>query len=125
MDAKGWPKMVNVGYGGPKTARHLHPSGYTEVLVRNLSQIDGLDPNTQAIRIAHAVGGKKRREIITRAKEKRLHVFNPHELKLAKEEVERTDESKEGEAEKEEAAEESEAQSSTAIKEEDEGKEPR
>jgi hypothetical protein len=125
MDAKGWPKMVNVGYGGPKIARHLHPSGYTEVLVRNLSQIDGLDPTTQAIRIAHNVGGKKRREIITRAKEKGLHVFNPHELKLAKEEVEGTEEAKGGEAEKKEAAEEAEAQSPAVIKEEDEDKESR
>jgi len=125
MNTKGWPKMVNVGYGGPKTARCLHPSVYSEVLVRNLSQIDGLDPTKQAIRIAHTVGGKKRREIITRAKEKRLHVFNPHELKLAKEEVEKTGETKEGEAEKEEAAGGGEAQGPAVTKEEDEGKKSR
>jgi large subunit ribosomal protein L32e len=125
MNAKGWPKMVNVGYGGPKTARHLHPSGYVEVLVRNLTEIDGLDPTAQAIRIAHAVGGKKRREIITRAKEKGLHVFNPRELKLAKEEVERTEDAKGGEAEKEEATEEAESQSPTVIKEEDKDKKSR
>ena len=124
MNTKGWPKMVNVGYGGPKTARHLHSSGYAEVLIHNLRQIDGLDPTRQAVRIAHDVGGKKRREIITRAKEKRLHVFNPHELKLAKEEVEKTRETKGGEAEKEEAAEEDEARPAV-IKGEDEDKESR
>jgi len=126
MNTKGWPKMVNVGYGGPKTARHLHSSGYAEVLIHNLRQIDGLDPTRQAVRIAHDVGGKKRREIITRAKEKRLHVFNPHELKLEKEEVEGTDEVKEGEVKKEKVAEEAEAQSlSVANAEEDEDKKSR
>lgn len=70
MNTKGWPKTVNVGYGSPKAARFLHPSGYTEVLVRNPSQIEGLNPETQAIRIAHTVGGRKRVEIISRAKEK-------------------------------------------------------
>jgi large subunit ribosomal protein L32e len=124
MDTKGWPKMVNVGYGGPKAARHFHPSGYDEVLVRNLSQIDELDPTRQGIRIAHAVGGKKRREIMTRAKEKRLYVFNPHELKLTKEEVEKT-EATEGEVEKEEAAKEAGTQGPTAINEKDEDKESR
>ncbi|HML03447.1 MAG TPA: 50S ribosomal protein L32e [Candidatus Bathyarchaeia archaeon] len=125
MDAKGWPETVNVGYGGPRNARHLHSSGYIEVLVRSLSQIDGLDPTTQAIRIAHDVGGKKRREIMTRAKEKNLHVFNPHELKLAREEVERKEEAKESKAEKKEVTEEAGTPSPTVIKKEDSDKEPR
>ena len=125
MDAKGWPRMVNVGYGGPRTARHLHPSGYTEIIVRNLGQIDGLDPTMQAIRIARNVGGKKRREIITRAKEKKLHVLNPRELKLAKEEGKRTEEVQGDEAEKKEAAEKSEAQTQTVTKETNEDKESR
>lgn len=124
MDSKGWPQMVNVGYGGPKIARHLHPSGYTEVLVHNLSEIEGLDPTVQAIRIAHTVGGRKRMEIITRAKEKGLHVFNPREMKITKEkEVERPEETEagEGEAEKEEteeAVDETEAESEIVTEDE-------
>ena len=89
QNVKGWPKTVNVGYGGPKTTKSLHPSGYKEVLVHNLSQTEGLDVETQAIRIAHNVGGKKRREILTKAKEKGLHILNPRELKEAKEESEK------------------------------------
>jgi hypothetical protein len=61
---------------------------------------------------------------MTRTKEKGLHVFNPHELKLAKEEVERAEEAKEGEAEKE-AGEKAGTQSPTVIKKEDSDKEPR
>lgn len=78
---KGWPVSVNIGYGGPKVARGLHPSGYEEVLVYNLNQIDGLSSETQAIRIAHTVGAKKRRDMLTRARELGLHVLNPREIK--------------------------------------------
>ena len=125
MNTKGWPKTVNVGYGGPKTARYLHPSGYAEVLVHNLSEIEGLDSTTQAIRIAHTIGGKKRMEIITRAKEKGLHLLNPRELKVAKEkEAEKAQEAKEGETEKEETS-EAGAESETVVEEENQGNKPR
>jgi len=87
QNVKGWPKTVNVGYSGPKNAKFLHPSGYKEVLVHNLSEIKELDTETQAIRIAHAVGGKKRMEILNKAKEKGLHILNPRELKEVKEEI--------------------------------------
>jgi large subunit ribosomal protein L32e len=99
QNVKGWPKTVNVGYGGPKIAKFLHPSGYKEVLVHNLSEIEGLDIETQAIRIAHRVGGKKRMEILTKAKEKGLHILNARELKEAKDELEKVAET---EKEKEE-----------------------
>jgi large subunit ribosomal protein L32e len=89
QSVKGWPKTVNVGYGGPKIAKFLHPSGYKEVLVHNLNEIEGLDKETQAIRIAHRVGGKKRMELLAKAKEKGLHILNPHELKEAKAELEK------------------------------------
>lgn len=100
QNVKGWPRTVNVGYGGPKTAKFLHPSGYREVLVHNLSEIEGLDTEAQAIRIAHTVGQKKRMEILTKAKERGLHILNPHELKEPKEELEKVAET---EKEKEKA----------------------
>jgi large subunit ribosomal protein L32e len=125
QNVKGWPKTVNVGYGGPKTAKFLHPSGYKEVLVHNLSEIEGLDTETQAIRIAHTVGGRKRRDILTKAREKGLHILNPRELKEAKEEA--VAETAETEKEKEERAEtsEAEAEGEPAAQEETTDKETR
>lgn len=76
---KGWPKSPRVGYRGPKEARGLHPSGYMEVLVHNVDDVDGVDPKTQAIRIAHTVGARKRVEISARAKEREIHILNPRE----------------------------------------------
>lgn len=73
---KGWPPTVSVGYKGPKTARGLHPSGYREVLVHNVSDIATVDPATQAARIAHTVGMRKRAQIIAQAKKRKVYVLN-------------------------------------------------
>jgi len=78
-ERKGWPASVKVGYGSPKSVRGFHPSGYIEILVQNLDDIGNIDPKTQAIRISHTVGAKKRGEIITMATEKGIHILNPKE----------------------------------------------
>jgi large subunit ribosomal protein L32e len=87
---KGWPKSVEVGYRSPRAARGLHPSGYAEVLIRTVDDVDEVNPKTQAIRIAHTVGARKRIEITARAREKGIHVLNPREVEkpLAEEELE-------------------------------------
>jgi large subunit ribosomal protein L32e len=73
---KGWPAGVSVGYKGPKIARGLHPSGYREVLVNNVQELSIVDPNTQAIRIAHTVGKRKRALVIAEAKKLNLKILN-------------------------------------------------
>jgi large subunit ribosomal protein L32e len=78
---KGWPKSVKVGYRGPKKLRGLHPSGYAEVLIRTVDDVNKVDPKTQAIRIAHTVGAKKRVEISARATEREIHILNPKQVK--------------------------------------------
>jgi large subunit ribosomal protein L32e len=83
---KGWPPTVSVGYKGPKVARGLHPSGYKEVLVHNAKEISNIDPKTEAARIAHRVGKKKRVQIIAEAKKKKVFILN---FKPAKELVEK------------------------------------
>jgi large subunit ribosomal protein L32e len=73
---KGWPALVKIGYGGPRIARGLHPSGYTDNLVYNLKDLEKLDPKTDGIRFGHGVGKRKRLVIITKAKEMNFKVFN-------------------------------------------------
>ncbi len=74
---KGWPATVNIGYRGPKLARGLHPSAFKEVLVYNIDDLRKINPETEAIRIAHTVGARKRAEILNRAKELGIHILNP------------------------------------------------
>jgi large subunit ribosomal protein L32e len=72
----GWPPGVSIGYRSPKATRGLHPSGYREVLVFNVEGLKNVDPKTQAIRIAHTVGKRKRVKILAEAKRKRLTILN-------------------------------------------------
>lgn len=76
----GMPAIVKVGYGSPKAARGLHPSGYRDNLIHNTTELSKLDPKRDAARIAHTVGKKKRIEIINRAIELGIKVLNPGTL---------------------------------------------
>ncbi|MCD6492649.1 MAG: 50S ribosomal protein L32e [Archaeoglobaceae archaeon] len=69
--------VVNIGFGSPKAVRGLHPSGYEEVLVYNPADLDKINPERQAVRIASNVGMKKRLAIEDKAKELGLKVLNP------------------------------------------------
>lgn len=68
---------VSVGFGSPKAVRGLHPCGKEEVLVHTLKQLDEVDPDRQAVRIASSVGMKKRLAIEEKAKELGIKVLNP------------------------------------------------
>ena len=76
-EKKGKPPLVKVGYRKPKSERGIHPSGYREVLVRNTDDLEGVNPDDQAIRIASTVGGRKKKTILEKADEKDIKVLNP------------------------------------------------
>jgi len=78
---KGWPSSPNAGYRGPKVARGLHPSAFKEVRVFNVDDLSDVNPEREAVRIAHTVGSRKRIEIVNRARELGIHVINPREFK--------------------------------------------
>lgn len=72
---KGWPKSVDVGYRSLKRVRGLHPSGFEEVIVHNIKDLDGIKPS-QAVRISRTVGERKRADIVGRAEELKIFVLN-------------------------------------------------
>ena len=96
---KGWPRSVEVGYRSPKKTRGLHPSGYAEALVYNIDDVEKVSPETQVIRIAGAVGARKRIEISARAEERGIHILNPREVKELEESEEERKEKEEEKAE--------------------------
>ncbi|HEC32380.1 MAG TPA: 50S ribosomal protein L32e, partial [Deltaproteobacteria bacterium] len=61
---------------GPKEARGLHPSGFEEIMVYNVKDLEAIDPATQAARIGGTVGTKKRMEIEKKAKELDVRLLN-------------------------------------------------
>ncbi|UCC33648.1 MAG: 50S ribosomal protein L32e [Candidatus Bathyarchaeota archaeon] len=96
---KGWPKSPKVGHRSAKETRGLHPSGYAEVLVRNVDDVRKIDSKTQAIRIAHQVGARKRVEISAIADELEIRVLNPMKAIELEEEFEEIEELREEETE--------------------------
>ncbi len=84
---KGKGDVVESGYRSPKAVRGKHPSGFEEVRVHNADDLDGVDSDTEAVRIASSVGARKRERIEERAEDAGIRVLNPTYV-----EVEVTDE---------------------------------
>jgi large subunit ribosomal protein L32e len=113
---KGWPPTVSTGYKGPKIARGLHPSGCREVLVHNVKEVSDVDPKTQAIRIAHTVGRKKRAQIIAEAKKRKVFILNAKEVKAPVEEAKAEEEEAKPEGKQEKRVEKAEKPKRTRKK---------
>jgi len=68
--------LVRIGHGKVAAARFLHPSGFREVMVHNVSDLEAIDPETEAARVGRTVGGRKRESIYARADELGVRVLN-------------------------------------------------
>jgi len=68
--------VVSIGFGGPREARYLHPSGFKEVRVWNVKDLEKINPELEAARVAHQVGMKKRLDIEAKADELGIRVLN-------------------------------------------------
>ena len=68
--------LVRIGHGKVAAARFLHPSGFREVMVHNLGDLEAIDPETEAARVGGSVGGRKRETIYSRADELGIRVLN-------------------------------------------------
>jgi large subunit ribosomal protein L32e len=70
------PAKVRIGYGKPRSVRGMHPSGFREVPVFRVQDLEGVDPKVEAVRIGGTVGTKKRREIVESADKLGIRVLN-------------------------------------------------
>jgi len=64
------------GFGSPKAVRGFHPSGYREVRIFTVAELEEIDPATTAVRIGSSVGFAKRAGIQTKAAELGIKVLN-------------------------------------------------
>ncbi|MEF8884396.1 MAG: 50S ribosomal protein L32e [Haloarculaceae archaeon] len=74
---KGKGDTVEAGFRSPEAVRGLHPSGFEEVRVHNTDDLEGVDGDRQAVRIASKVGGRKRERIEDECEERGIRVLNP------------------------------------------------
>ena len=68
--------MARIGYRKIASVRGLHPSGFEEVMAHKPSDLDGINPERQAVRIGSRVGNRKRAQIHDRADDLGLRVLN-------------------------------------------------
>jgi large subunit ribosomal protein L32e len=73
------PSKVRVGFRAPKMVRGLHASGFEEVMIHTVKELETIDSKKQAVRIGGTVGTKKRLEIAKRAGELDIRVLNMRE----------------------------------------------
>ncbi len=69
--------LASPSYSSPKKVKGMHPNGLTEILISNINDVDNLDTTKHTIRIRSTIGNKKKRIIIKKAKELKLHILNP------------------------------------------------
>lgn len=74
---KGKGDTVEAGFRSPTAARGLHPSGFEEVRVHTVDELDDVNGDRQAVRIASSVGARKRERIEDRAEQAEIRVLNP------------------------------------------------
>ena len=74
---KGKGDTVEAGFRTPEAVRGRHPSGFEEVRVHNVDDLEGVDGDSQAVRIASKVGARKRERIEEVAEDEEIRVLNP------------------------------------------------
>ncbi|MFX1386762.1 MAG: 50S ribosomal protein L32e [Promethearchaeota archaeon] len=79
-------KTPTVGYRTPKKVRGLHPSGYEEVRVNTIQDLNNLNKNRQAIRISSKLGSRKRVALIDYCQKRGFKILN---LGISQKEIER------------------------------------
>ena len=62
----GMPAHHNIGFKSNKRMKHIHPDGKLHFLVHNVDELNVLlmQNRTYAAEIGHAVGARKREEIV-------------------------------------------------------------
>lgn len=77
---RGAIKMPGKRYMNDEIVRHILPNGFKKVMVSNVKELDALVGQNRfyCAEIKHAIGARKRIEIVNRANELDIHVTNGH-----------------------------------------------
>ncbi len=70
--------MVKIGYGTKKEHKHVLPSGFKKVLIRNSKDLEMLLMNNRVYcaEFAHNLSSQKRKSLLERAKQMNIKVTN-------------------------------------------------
>lgn len=70
------PFLVSIGYRGPRKVRGWHPRGMPEVIVNTLKDLEQIKSDV-VVKIASAVGTRRKIELVQKALDKNMYIANP------------------------------------------------
>lgn len=76
---KGHKASPSIGYAGPNLVKGLTKTGLVPVVISNPKEVDKLSQD-YAIIVSHGVGTKKRLQILTKAKDKKIKVVGVKDI---------------------------------------------
>lgn len=79
LSHKGFKRSVSIGYRSPVLLRNVGRDGLKKVLVKNLSELQKLDPRKNSAVIA-GIGLKKKIEILKEAQKRKIKVCNVKDI---------------------------------------------
>jgi large subunit ribosomal protein L32e len=82
-------KSPTIGYRGPKKVRGLHPSGYIEVRVTTIDDLENLNKNKHILKISGKLGARKRISLTDYCQKKGFKILN---LGVSRREIEMLEE---------------------------------
>lgn len=85
---KGHRKTIRLGYRSPPEVRGLHSSGLEKKLAFNAGMLSGIDPKKTGIIIAK-IGAKKKLDMLKKAIELKITIFNVKDIQKEIEQVEK------------------------------------
>lgn len=82
LSVKGWPKTVSIGYGTPKPARGLHPSGLKPVPVSSRRDLENAGSPEGKILVFSSRLGRRLREALAKEASSRGFAIANYERKV-------------------------------------------
>lgn len=76
LNLLGYRRPISSGYSSPQLVKGLHPTGFKEIKVSNLSDLIKIDPKKEGAMISSTVGDLKRYEIVKKAVELKIKLLN-------------------------------------------------
>ena len=76
MKTRSGVRSPGKGYRAPKKVRGIHPSGYEEVRVETIKDIENLNNKKHALKISSNLGAKKRMTLIDYSKRRGFKILN-------------------------------------------------
>ena len=82
LSVKGWPKTVNIGYGTPRRAKGLHPSGLKPALISSRRDLEKAGSPEGRILVFSSRLGRRMRDVLAKEASSKGFVIANYERKI-------------------------------------------